>query len=78
MSPRPGRKPTPLTAVLLKRIATLETELAIRNAENEAAHALHREEVATLTRQCDTLTHEAMVRQVAQQRAERRLIEGAA
>lgn len=77
MSPRSGPRPTPLTDVLLKRIATLEVELAISKAENESAHALHREEVATLTKQCDALTHEATLRQVAQQRAERRLIEAA-
>lgn len=66
-----------LVSVLLKRITALEVELAISKAENESARALHREEVAALKAQCDTLTAEATIRQVFQQRAERALIERA-
>ena len=67
-----------LVSVLLKKITALEVELAIARAENEAAHELHRQEIAALTKHCDTLAAEAMMRQVAQQRAERALIERAA
>ena len=72
---RPGKRQIPLRSVLLKRIAALEAEVMIRKAENESAHELHRAECATLQRQIDTLTAEAMARQLAQQRAERRLME---
>ena len=68
MSRRPGpRRTTSLVSVLLKRVTALETELAISRAEIESARSLHR-------RQCDTLVTEAIVRQMAQQRAERELM----
>ena len=78
MRKRPGPRRTSLLRVLLGQIQKLEVELAIARAESESAHELHRQEYRILTEQCETLASEAMMRQVAQQRAERRLIESAA